>query len=467
MKILLTVHQFLPDYSAGTEVLTHETAKELVRLGHEVSVLAGHPALQGFVDTERFENFEYDGIPIIRFHHSYVPMGGQGNTTEAEYNNWLVAAFLRKFLRRKRPDLVHFFHLARLSASVIDVCHELSIPMVLTPTDFWFLCPTSQLRLPDNSLCQGPEPSGVNCLRHVVSLNQPAAVQTAVSRLPDFAVALIILVVKRGFLSKKWFFSQIRALSARPGFLQERINLIDRVLAPTRLMKQVLLRHGLRSDKVAHVPYGINLTYLSAIERKPSQALRLGFIGTLFEHKGAHVLIRAVRSLPERDDLQVKIYGRLNEFPAYVSELRALAAADARIQFCGTFPNHEIGKIFSELDALIVPSLWYENTPLVVYSAQAARVPVIASNTPGLAEVIAHDVNGLLFEPGNAQALANLLQRASDDRELLPRLAANAPPVKSVEEYAKELNGLYRELLAAHPNAIQPSMFSELDVRTS
>src|SRR5690242_1977123 len=102
MKILLTVHQFLPDYSAGTEILTLETARELTKLGHEVCVLTGHPAQHAFEDQERFEHSMHDGIPIIRFHHSYVPMGGQSNTTEAEYNNWLVAGYLRKFLRRHR-----------------------------------------------------------------------------------------------------------------------------------------------------------------------------------------------------------------------------------------------------------------------------------------------------------------------------------------------------------------------------
>ena len=94
MKILLTVHQFLPDYAAGTEILTLDTARELRRRGHEVSVLARHPAEVPLADNQRFERYEYDGVPVIRFQHSHIPMGGQLNTTEAEYNNWLVAAHL-------------------------------------------------------------------------------------------------------------------------------------------------------------------------------------------------------------------------------------------------------------------------------------------------------------------------------------------------------------------------------------
>src|SRR5579864_368170 len=156
MNILLTVHQFLPDYSAGTEVLTFETAKELRRSGHNVHIFTGYPAREHRNDDERFDHYEVEGLPVERFHHSYVPMGGQENTTEAEYDNHLFATYFREFLKRQDFDVVHFFHLGRLSASAVEVCYQAAIRMVLTPTDFWFVCPTNQLRLPDGSMCKGP-----------------------------------------------------------------------------------------------------------------------------------------------------------------------------------------------------------------------------------------------------------------------------------------------------------------------
>jgi glycosyltransferase involved in cell wall biosynthesis len=147
------------------------------------------------------------------------------------------------------------------------------------------------------------------------------------------------------------------------------------------------------------------------------------------------------------DQLHLKIYGKMEEFPEYVRELKVIAADDTRIQFCGTFPNEKIGEIFAELDVVVVPSTWYENTPLVIYSAQAAGCPVIASNLGGMSEVIHHDENGLLFEPGDVSGLAELLESIVLDRELVGRLSRNAMMPKSIPEYVDELLAEFREKL--------------------
>jgi len=176
--------------------------------------------------------------------------------------------------------------------------------------------------------------------------------------------------------------------------------------------------------------------------------LRVGFIGTIFEHKGIHLLVEAVKNLLPDLNIELKIYGKLEEFPEYVDRLHEIVKDDARIKFCGTFPNQEIGKIFAELDVLVVPSIWYENTPLVIYSAQAAGCPVIATNLGGMSEVIHHEVNGLLFEKGNIAELANMIYRLYEDRILLKSLAMSSIKPKSIQEYISELEAMYYELLS-------------------
>ena len=170
-----------------------------------------------------------------------------------------------------------------------------------------------------------------------------------------------------------------------------------------------LLQYGLQLEHTIIIPFGLNLAYLNAERPRPANTLRLGFVGTLFEHKGVHVLIKSVCQLTGRP-IELKIYGKTDEYPVYMERLKKLTQNDPRIQFCGTFPNNKIGEIFSSLDALVVPSLWYENSPLVLYSAQAAGCPVIASNMAGLSEVIEHGKNGLLFEAGNADELATTIE---------------------------------------------------------
>ena len=447
MKIVLTTHQFMPEYSAGTEILTYETAKELQRLGHAVAVVSGFPAAVALKDEKRFDEYTHDGIRVRRFLHNYSPMGGQSNAMEMEYNNRLFKSHFMQYLRREKPDVVHFFHLARLSGSAVDACSELGIPMVFTPTDFWFVCPTSQLRLPDQRACNGPDRLALNCLRHIAYTNQPARVNRWIERLPDWLLGAFILAAKWGFKIDSRYSGMVQALAHREEFLRGRLMRIHKVAVPTRFMRSVLSQHGLEADRAIELPFGLNLAHLEHASR-PEQGvgLRLGYIGTLFEHKGVHVLAQAVKALPGKP-IELSIYGREDDFPEYVAGLRKIIGEDARVHFCGTFPNSEIGAILSGLDALVLPSLWHENTPLVVYSAQAAGCPVIGSDVAGIAEVIEHGTNGLLFEKGNVKQLANAIQSLLDDRQLLKRLSSHAKQPLSIQEYVSKLLEIYKGLV--------------------
>lgn len=447
VRVLLTTHVFLPDYSSGTEILTFNTAKELQRLGHEVEICTGFPARPGLSDLQRFDTYEYEGIQVRRFLHDAAPMGEQSNVAQAEYNNLFLARWFRGYLNEFRPDIAHFFHLGLLSASVIDVCHELGVPMVMTPTDFWLICPNNQLRLPDNSLCRGPDRDGVNCMKHAVSNNQRPQVGAVFNLLPHKVVSTMIWGINRGAFSGSWFAPMVQALYQRAGFLRDRMNKLDRVIVPTRLMQEMLVTNGLRPDKVIFSRFGIRPTAHETQEPDVAGKIRIGFIGGLSEHKGAHLLINAVHLLPETTSWELRIYGRTDLYPEYFEKLFRLADADHCICFCGTFPNEQIGKIFAELDVLVVPSIWYENTPLVIYSAQAAGCPVIASNLGGMAEVVEHEKNGLLFEAGNVTALAAAIERLAFDRRLLRLLAANAVKPKSISGYVGELVTIYSNVL--------------------
>lgn len=454
MKILLTTHVFLPDYSSGTEILTFNVARELQRLGHEVEICTGFPDQPGLADSERFDTYVYEGIRVHRFLHDAAPMGEQSNVAEAEYNNLFYARWFRGYLKQFRPDITHYFHLGLLTASAIDVCHELGVPMVMTPTDFWLICPNNQLRLPDNSLCKGPDRHGVNCMKHAVSNNQPPNVAWVFNHLPNKVVETMIWCINRGAFSRSLFSPMVRALSQRAGFLRERMNKLDRMIVPTRLMEEMLVNNGLKQDKVFFSRFGIRPAMVEARKLDAAERIRIGFIGGLSAHKGAHLLISAVRSMPEIESLELRIYGRSDLNPDYFEKLLTLADADQRIRFCGTFPNEAIGKIFAELDVLVVPSIWYENTPLVIYSAQEAGCPVIASNLGGMAEVVEHERNGLLFEAGEVAGLAGAIKRLVLDRELLKKLATNAIKPKHISDYVAELQNIYIEVLKERRSSV-------------
>lgn len=450
MKIVLTTHQFLPEYSAGTEVLTYETAKELQRRGHEVDVWTGFPADPATAVKMPVTRYEYNGLPVYRYNHSYkVPLGGK-DVLEYEYDNHLFAGHFMEYAKKVRPDIVHPFHMMRLSASLIAVCRELDISVVFTPTDFWTICPTCQLRLEDNSLCTGPDFLSVNCLRHIVEISQPEMIKKKVRSMSYLLLSMIILVSRIPRLFRKnQNLSHVRAVSRRKKFIVSLLNEVDRILAPTMFMQTILVKNGVDQKKIRFIPYGLNLApFENQPAKEPHSRVRIGFMGTLYEHKGAHVLLEAVGLLPKDFPVEVKIYGKTDEFPDYVAKLKGLAASDKRVELLGNFPNDQIGKVFSGLDVLVVPSIWYENTPLVIYSAHASGTPVIATNLGGMSEVVRHEKDGLLFEKGDSKGLSLLIKRLVDEKGLLEGLAKNITSPRSISGYVDELEKTYNEILA-------------------
>ena len=131
MKILLVTHQFLPDFSGGTEVLTYNTARELTKLGHDVVVFTGYPA-KGKTNQNQLDYYGYKEIRVVRFRHVTVASNDQDDLGESEYNNRLSYSLFKNYLLDARPDLVHFYHMLRISASAIDACHDLKVPSIFT-----------------------------------------------------------------------------------------------------------------------------------------------------------------------------------------------------------------------------------------------------------------------------------------------------------------------------------------------
>jgi glycosyltransferase involved in cell wall biosynthesis len=445
LKILLTVHQFYPDYFSGTEVLTFSVAKELIRRGHTVAVLTGYPSTTEIDDADRYDEYDLEGMHVYRFHHAYTAMGGQDVVTEIEYDNHLATQYFVRILAQFKPDIVHFFHMIRLGARLIDAAVSAGIPAFYTPTDFWSICPTAQLLLPNGKVCGGPSFFAGNCVKHFAQFRGGSRAQKVAPHVPDIVADIIVGLVKHDILPPHPVSREIKAMSQRKAFVRARLNWLDGIVSPTRFMTKVITENGVDRRLVINSGYGIDVGGYTAAppEIRPGEVLTIGFIGTLAPHKGCLVLIEAFKLLP-RGAARLKIYGNLKDFAEYNASLRRRAEGFDAIEFCGTFPNGDISRVLEGLHVLVVPSLWFENSPLVVQSALAAKRPVIASNFPGLSDTIKDDWNGMTFRPGDFKALYARLERLISEPTLLARLSANCRPPKSTVEYVDELLALYK-----------------------
>jgi glycosyltransferase involved in cell wall biosynthesis len=431
-------------------------ACELRRRGHDVRIVAGCPGAPG--TPPHMDQYVYDGLPVERFFHTFTRDDGQLHEFQSEFDNRQVYRWFKQLLATHRPDIVHCIHLSRLSAAPLDACAEAGIPCLFTATDFWAICPTMQLRLPDGSMCRGPEADGANCLQHLLQLQQrrrrgwAGLPLRAASMLPKSVLRQTLRIVQCGWFAKNSSAAGARAVAARAVHVRERLSRVHRLLVPSQIMREMLISHGLPADRVALVPYGIPLELLPRSTERGGSArrpLQIAYVGQIAEHKGVHVLIEAVRRLRPEAPIQLVVHGDLQPHPKYTTRLHRLAKGDPRISFHGRFDHRHVAEALRHADVLVCPSIWYENTPLVIYEALAAGVPVVASDMPGMAELVKPEVNGLLFRAGDAAQLAEILRRLTADRSLVARLAQQTEPPLSVAMHVDRLEDHYHAVLAA------------------
>jgi len=216
-------------------------------------------------------------------------------------------------------------------------------------------------------------------------------------------------------------------------------------VAPSRSIAEEFIALGLPSSKVRVADLGFPET-VSPGPARNGGPLRIGFVGTLTWHKGPHVLIEAARRLPAAA-YDVQLHGNPHVFPDYAADLQRRADG-LPIRFMGGFTAAQTASVYGGFDVLTVPSLWLENSPLVVHEAFQAGVPVVGSRIGGTADLVTDGVNGRLYDPSSPGELAAILQSLIDRPNLLAEWRRALPAVKTLEDDAREWEQIYAEVVA-------------------
>lgn len=431
MKVLLAVHHFPPRFTGGAEWQAYRIATVLQARGHSVRVVCVERVDSGPAAGVEWHDDAFEGVSVRRLSFNWRHMPDPG---VYEYNNAWIGDHLRDWLTRERPDVFHLVSGYLLSGAALQAAYHLCLPAVVSVMDFWFLCrrismlrSNGQLsRLPITARqcaqCLGEERRSLRWLGHW---------------LPD--------------LMKAYWDRQTKAIAragARQQYLFEVLNGASKIISNSQFLRRMLIQSGIEPDKVVFIRQGLDRSPSSAVamEKSPSPQVRLAYLGQIAELKGIHVLIQAVRQIPD-ERLHLKIYGDVVRFPRYTAQLQKLIGKDPRIEFAGTYQgSDELPRILRDIEVVGVPSLWYENSPNVILEAFAHRTPVLVSDLGGMAELCEDGVNGLRFAPGDAADLARCLRRLLEEPELLSRLQAGIRPVKRVDEEVDELEALYEQV---------------------
>jgi glycosyltransferase involved in cell wall biosynthesis len=416
MKILLVAHKYPPHSLGGVEVYTRHLARALGER-HRVRVLYRHDQQGGPPWAELDE--VVDGVETRRV--SLAPRGLAASVAGEFLGTFLNPSIEEGFARLLadwRPDLVHFQHVMALSARLPARAARAGVPALLTLHDYWFICGNSQLIWPDARTCRG-KALGMNCVRCAAAARFPLPLAAAAR--PTLAPLFIYRdrVVRRA------------AMDAR------------RLISPSRFLAEQYLAAGFPAERISLLENGLPLEEIRREAWRPSQGpLRVTYLGSLAWQKGVHVLVEAANGLPP-GSARVRIYGDPAVFATYAARLRQ-AAQQPWIEFMGRVDNEQVGQVLADSDVVVVPSVWYENSPIVIQEARAAGVPVVASGHGALAEKVRHEIDGLLYAPGDAAALQRALLRLWDEPALLERLRQNVPAATDMGLHVRELEEIYR-----------------------
>ena len=451
MRILQVAHVFPPESTGGTEVHTHLLSRAL-QAGHEVAVCyrvfdkgrSEHELVQG----------RYDGIPVYRLVNNFTWVQ---SPDLAFFDPGLEPAF-ETVLDLVGPELVHFHHLGGgLSSSFPSLVRRRSIPMLLTLHDFWPMCHRSHLLTSDGRLCAGPE-SGLRCVQCWLE----GAVETKRSvpqRVRELGVRDALKLAPRFILDRLGLrehvppvaYHTIR-LMARDLYFRRLLEQFEILLAPSQFLKQRYVNWGVLPERIRVLQNGVDPTRFEGVCRHlPLGAeLQAAYVGSILRYKGLDVLIDAFNQLSDVP-VRLDIYGDTESTPdtkKYADTLRS-RSGNPRVSFKGGFANCEIGKVLSKVDLVIVPSILYENCPMIILEALYAGRPVIASNIGGMAELVQDGVNGLTFRVGDANDLAERVRFLAENRQVLLACQDRIVPPRTIDAVAADIEACYEELVAA------------------
>jgi glycogen(starch) synthase len=200
----------------------------------------------------------------------------------------------------------------------------------------------------------------------------------------------------------------------------------DAVLAITPRLARMLASDGVEEDRVHVIPPGVNPTLFAGPHDDPFPRIgrpRVVFVGRLAPQKGVRTLVAAARRL-KTPGVRIILVGDGPERPALEREVRRLGVSD-HVYLLGFAPHDRVPAVLAHADLLVLPSI-YEELGTVLLEAMWLGLPIVASSTGGIPDLIVDGVNGLLVPPGEPEALARAIDRVLGSPGLARRLGQAA-----------------------------------------
>ncbi|MBD9651521.1 glycosyltransferase family 4 protein [Ensifer sp. ENS09] len=399
-RILVAAHNHPALHPGGTEIFAHDLFRAYQRAGHEALFLgATNQTHRQVRPGTSFQAIGPEGDEVLlwsghfdRFFMSQIDLYG-------------VVPDLTELLRDFRPDVVHIHHLLLLGAEFPHIVRR-TLPdcrIVMTLHDYYPLCHHDGLmvRTSGKELCHKSSPDRCH------------------SCFKDIPLDRFVL---------------------REQHLKALLRTVDRFISPSQFLRQRFIDWGLNGDQIDVIANGLPPRDPPRKGQPENDRPVFGYFGNLNPWKGTSVLLEAARQLIDEGlRFELRVHGgapfQADSFKDEIARLFKKTAPS--VQQRGAYRREDIGDLIAAVDCTIVPSIWWENAPLVIDEAQSQRKPVIASNIGGMAEMVQDGVNGITVSPNDPRALAAAMRRMAESPDLRRRLSANARKPNDIDTTAR------------------------------
>ncbi|MCV0425181.1 MAG: glycosyltransferase family 4 protein [Roseibium sp.] len=412
MKILVLAHNHPDLHPGGTETVACELARAYRKSGHQCLFVGAtnHLHREPHPGTS-FQAISDSGDELLMWAGHF----DRFNMSQVDLRAFVpdMQALLENF----RPDVVHIHHLLLFGVE-LPVLIRRVLPdarIVMTLHDYYPICANDGvLMLSPDEPCAALSGSGLcRCL-------------------PD---------------------AKPNDVRLRERFIKMHLGAIDQFVAPSAFLRDVYVRWGLPAEKVKLIRNG-RPDVAIAPERSVVNGARnvFGYFGNLTPWKGIEVLLQAARLLIQRDvEFELRVHGAApfqNElFVERVDQL--FEETSSHVTRLGAYKVQEVPDLMASVDWVVVPSVWWENAPLVIAEARQHKRPVIASGVGGMAEAVKDGVDGLHVRRNDPSSLANVMISAAHDPQLHQKLSMQSPAPLTVEAVAEQ----YLQMFTGRPKA--------------
>jgi glycosyltransferase involved in cell wall biosynthesis len=323
-----------------------------------------------------------------------------------------------QFLREIRPDVVHFHHTLFLGIDLVSIVRRVlpAAAIVYTLHEFVPICHRNgqMLRTKDEENCLEGSPRRCHdCFPEI---------------------------------SPQRFFLRDR-------FIRSHLAHVDLFLAPSRFLRDRYIDWGIEPERIRHEDNGRTLTCVTDRPEEDRPRVRFGFFGQFNPFKGASVALEAMALVSgEEPAAHMWLHGANLEVQpeAFQEEFRPLLeAAGQNVTVHGRYRPRDLPGLMRRIDWVVIPSIWWENSPLVIQEAFAHGRPVLCSDIGGMAEKVRHEIDGLHFRAGDPSSLADTIRRAMRTPGLWEHLHEGIPEVYTMTRHVDALERAYSELSEA------------------